>query len=143
MAWCNTAPHIKVEILKQRNSRNRKCSYDVGNYDDTIVDKILQKTGCRPPYLYSHKSYPQCEIQKDIRESRIDTLARKQIEIPTACERLSEVRKTIARDYLENLALMIKYPEEVKIITQSQDIDVHTLIGNIGGYLGLFLGKLI
>ena len=136
---------IKVEILKQRNSRNRKCSYDVGNYDDTIVDKILQKTGCRPPYLYSHKSYPQCEIQKDIRESRIDTLAREQIEIPTACERLSEVRKTLGRggNYLGNWVLTIKYPEEVKIITQSQDVDVHALIGNIGGYLGLFLGKLI
>ena len=136
---------IKVEILKQRNSRNRKCSYDVGNYDDTIVDKILQKTGCRPPYLYSHKSYPQCENQKDIRESRIDTLAREQIEIPTACERLSEVRKTLGRggNYLGNWVLTIKYPEEVKIITQSQDIDVHALIGNIGGYLGLFLGKSI
>ena len=36
---------------------------------------------------------------------------------------------------------MINYPEEVKTITQSQDVDVHSLIGNIGGYLGLFLGK--
>ena len=37
--------------------------------------------------------------------------------------------------------IIINYPEEVKIITQSQDVDVHSLIGNIGGYLGLFLGK--
>ena len=134
---------IKVEIMKQRNSRNRKCSKDVGNYDDTIVDKILQKTGCRPPYLHSHKPYPQCEIQKDIRESRIDTLARERIELPKACERISEVRKTLKISYLKNWALTINYPEEVKIITQSQDVDVHSLIGNIGGYLGFFLGKLI
>ena len=39
--------------------------------------------------------------------------------------------------------LLVAYPEEVKIITQSKDIDVHSLIGNIGGYLGLFLGEII
>ena len=91
------------------------------------------------------KNSHHVNIQKDIRESRIDTLARKQIEIPTACERLSEVRKTVGSrpDFLGNWILMIKYPEEVKIITQSQDVDVHSLIGNIGGYLGLFLGNLI
>ena len=33
------------------------------------------------------------------------------------------------------------YPKEVKIITQSKEVDFHALIGNIGGYLGLFLGK--
>ena len=30
----------------------------------------------------------------------------------------------------------------VRIITQSKEVDIHSLIGNIGGYLGLFLGKL-
>ena len=39
------------------------------------------------------------------------------------------------------LQVTIGYPEQVKIITQSQAVDVHTIIGNIGGYIGLFLGK--
>ena len=34
------------------------------------------------------------------------------------------------------LALLSKW----KIITQSQAVDVHALIGYIGGYIGLFLG---
>ena len=140
---------VDVEILKQRNSRNRKCSKDVGNYDDTIIDKILHKTGCHPPYLHSHKTYPQCKIQKDIKESKIRTLARHQMEVPKACERISKARKNLIFKPIANLInhdlwiLMITYPEEVKIITQSQDVDVHSLIGNIGGYLGLFLGKVI
>lgn len=37
--------------------------------------------------------------------------------------------------------LTISFPDEVRIITQSKDVDIHLLIGNIGGYLGLFLGK--
>ena len=39
------------------------------------------------------------------------------------------------------LKIMIGYPEQVKIISQSQAVDVHTIVGNIGGYIGLFLGK--
>ena len=32
-------------------------------------------------------------------------------------------------------------PTTAKIIAQSQEVDAHSLIGNIGGYIGLFLGK--
>ena len=38
--------------------------------------------------------------------------------------------------------LNIKYPQDAKIITQSRAVDVNALIGNIGGYIGLFLGIL-
>ena len=38
--------------------------------------------------------------------------------------------------------LSVSYPNEWKIIRQSQAVDVHALIGNIGGYIGLFLGKI-
>ena len=33
-------------------------------------------------------------------------------------------------------------PQLAKIITKSRAVDVHALIGNIGGYIGLFLGIL-
>ena len=36
--------------------------------------------------------------------------------------------------------LSFSYPPMTKIITQSQTVDAHSLIGNIGGYIGLFLG---
>ena len=42
---------------------------------------------------------------------------------------------------IDMYTLQIAYPEKFKIITQKQDIDIHALIGNIGGYIGLFLGK--
>ena len=29
----------------------------------------------------------------------------------------------------------------MKIIQQSKEVDIHSLIGNIGGYVGLFLGN--
>ena len=135
----------KLEILKQRNSRNRKCSKDIDNYDNIIIDELLHKTGCRPPYLHTHESFPECDTQNKIRVSKIDFQTGKRLGIPKACKRISEVRLSLKGLALENSwnlwTIKINYPEEVKIITQSRDVDVHSLIGNIGGYLGLFLGK--
>ena len=37
----------------------------------------------------------------------------------------------------------ITYPRYARIIVQSKDVDIHALIGNIGGYVGLFLGTYI
>ena len=41
------------------------------------------------------------------------------------------------------LAIQIVFPDRMRVISQSKEVDVHTLIGNIGGYLGLFLGNFI
>ena len=37
--------------------------------------------------------------------------------------------------------ILIFYPVKGKVITQLKEVDAHSLIGNIGGYIGLFLGK--
>ena len=40
------------------------------------------------------------------------------------------------------LIVSLTYPPNIKLIKQEQAIDFHVLIGNIGGYIGLFLGIL-
>ena len=37
--------------------------------------------------------------------------------------------------------MYVSYPDKMTIISQTQAVDFHSLIGNIGGYIGLFLGK--
>ena len=41
------------------------------------------------------------------------------------------------------LVVSVQYPEQAKIITQSRAVDFNALIGNIGGYIGLFLGMIL
>ena len=36
--------------------------------------------------------------------------------------------------------LRIEYASDIKIIKQAPSVDLHSLIGSIGGYIGLFLG---
>ena len=65
---------------------------------------------------------------------------------PFSCQRLSKVAYEIAKndwgfgDGLWGFGLI--YPEHIRIITQSKEVDIHSLIGNIGGYIGLFLGNI-
>ena len=139
----------QIEILKRRNSRNRKCQEEIDTYDNKIIDMLLQRKGCRVPYLNGHRHYPKCITKKSIKDSKIEVQTFKKIGMPKACKRISNLRtqffsdqiKPLENNWNQTFQLMIEYPDEVKIITQSKDVDIHSLIGNIGGYLGLFLGN--
>ena len=37
----------------------------------------------------------------------------------------------------------INFPEDVKTIIQFKEVDIHSLIGNLGGYLGLLTGSAV
>ena len=68
------------------------------------------------------------------------------IDYPKDCKRMSEIRRSASKpsnskNFPTLWRIGMSFPDEVKVITQSKEIDIHTLIGNIGGYFGLFLGK--
>ena len=136
-----------LEVLMRRNSREKKCSKDHGNYDNMLVSKWLGREKCRPPYLNSHKSFPKCNTQKTIKKSKLEIQMQKKMDLAKACKRISKTKIDLNLfngpnpDYVKSWQIKIEYPEEVKIITQSKEVDIHSLIGNIGGYLGLFLGN--
>ena len=146
---------IEYEILQRRNSRQRKCLDKTNDYDNLVIAELLQRSGCRPPYHNRHNSYPRCNSKEKVKESKIETDTRQKLGIPMACQRISKInhklenRKSLsvesqsASETYGLYGLIIYYPDEVRIITQSKDIDIHSLIGNVGGYLGLFLGKLL
>ena len=59
------------------------------------------------------------------------------------CERISYLHyEKNLESFSRYWRIDIQYPKDVKIIIQTKEVDVHALIGNIGGYIGLFLGKI-
>lgn len=135
----------KIEILKRRDKNNKKCSENPLRYDQMILKQHLTSTGCRPPYLTSGMETPRCDTIKRLNESRFQYESARAMDYPKDCKRISEIRTSVRAGKLKSLnkkwRFGISYPDEVKIITQSKEIDIHSLIGNIGGYFGLFLGK--
>ena len=135
-----------LEIIERRNSENRKCSEDSTSYDKLILEKYLSRTGCKVPYVSYNTSVPRCNMTSSMTNKKLDYFVTETLRIPKACKRILKMRPTFNTLYSDSkryktLSFDIVYPKEVKIISQSKEVDLHALIGNIGGYFGLFLGK--
>ena len=133
-----------VEILERRNSRHKKCSKSSKTFDDFILQAHLAKHGCRPPYLDMSNEYPLCNSAEKIKASKFLYSTAKHMDYPKECVRMPKVKfegpEHKLGDWENDCQVFIGYPEEIKYITQSKEVDIHSLIGNCGGYLGLFLG---
>ena len=153
--------HIQsFEVLKRRHTKHKECIEDTYLYDKKVLDESLKKKGCRRPYHNEYQSLPLCKVEKnefgyilEKNQSRTQTkdgiLNVRKLNMLLACERISQIRIITSKAWKDEepqkrtFSLKINYPQEVKIITQSKEVDIHSLIGNIGAYLGLFMGMLI
>ena len=138
---------IKVstnEILRRRNKNKDPCFADWINFDDTVLKIHHDAVGCRPPYHKSNK--PLCTSEKEILESRYELNEIRNRYIPAPCEEMSSIsfsaeRLEIAK-HPQKIQLYLNYPDKTKVIQQVKAVDFQSLIGNIGGYIGLLLGKM-
>ena len=135
----------KVEVLKRRNKRSSPCLTNWENWDDTTLLKMITDIGCSAPYHVSHHGFPVCSTENELKmwHKMLASVRTKRDEQPC------QVMPTLTYDVLKlpnmepGISIIIGYPREAKIITQSLAVDVNALIGNIGGYIGLFLGNFI
>ena len=138
----------EIEIIKTRQTRRKSCIADDFNYDYMIMTEHARKKGCREVYLSINNSFPFCNTEEKMKDDKFDFQEPDILKIPNACQRVSKMRfsaqtaEFIPRERADKWGFLIYYPKEIRIITQSKEVDIHTLIGNIGGYLGLFMGKL-
>ena len=138
----------EIEILQSRPTRKRRCEENAEDYDKMVLKEHIRKKGCKDPYLEMNGSFSTCDNKEKIKSNRFEYDSPYLLGIPNACKRFSKIRldaRTLAFvPRMENKfwGLAVFYPKEVRIITQSKEVDIHSLIGNVGGYLGLFLGKL-
>ena len=135
-----------IEVIKSRNSRNRRCTpYDkMRKFDDMVREKHIQASKCRAPYLRPFQDFLTCNTRESLKTSIYKYRNVRSKYYPASCQRLSKIsyEKTDKYDDKEsNWALAILYPDYIRIITQSKEVDIHALVGNIGGYIGLFLGN--
>ena len=59
------------------------------------------------------------------------------------CEEATDIKYTShqVNDAINRTCyIKVIFPNLVKVISEEQSIDIHALIGSIGGYIGLFLG---
>ena len=102
--------------------------------------------GCRPPYQNSLREFPLCQTNNEIKKSMVEIAdIRNRIVLPP-CQIMPKVDFDISPEPPKNrksFIFVIDYLDQVKVISQSQAVNFHSLIGNVGGYIGLFLGNSI
>ena len=140
-----------VEILRSRDSRNRICTEydDKFSFDDMVKEKHILTTGCTLPYFHALKKFPKCETRKKIKQSSYSYHEVRTKYYPTSCQRLSRISYTThERETVDDLdfdedewGIGVSYRQNFRAITLSKEVDIHSLIGNVGGYVGLFLGN--
>ena len=133
-----------IEFLKRRKNRNHDCLLDGDSFDDQVLEKHIITQGCKAPYhQLSTDSFPLCKNNTQLKDYSYAFEKAKEEYYPKACQRISKLGsnfQSIPESFFWRMT--IEYPEEVKIITQSKEVDGHALVGNIGGYIGLFLGNI-
>ena len=134
----------QVEVLKRRNKRNFHCLHDSLNYDETIWMNHLEKVGCRAPHQDKGKNLPICSTPDQIKQAifEFQGIHRK---IPHACTTIENINFRYEESYVdwgceECFWIGVIFPFQFKEIIQVKAVDIQTMIGNAGAYIGILLG---
>ena len=134
-------------MLKRRNKGTEPCLSDWRSYDDIILESHMEKVGCRAPYQKPFKNLSICRSVDEIKSSVFNghALAQEVFDVP--CQEMPDFNykhlfyyRKVAENETNVSKIVVQFPQRGKIISQSRAIDGQTLIGNIGGYIGLLLG---
>ena len=133
-----------VEFLRRRRNRNHDCMLDWSFYDQAVLNKHIEKQGCYAPYHRPVEGIPICNNHTKLKNYYYDFHLVRKNYLSKACQRISKLDYDMRANKLGNgyyWRLVIVQTEEIKVIQQYKEVDGHVLIGNVGGYIGLFLGK--
>ena len=139
----------KVEILRRRSKPKTPCVEDWKSYGrnvKNIFQSMMEKVGCRTPYQQSSEQLPLCRTKEKMQEMYSLLSADPTKRYPPPCDTLENLQYRY-NDFDWNemgpewFWIYVDMPNKYNEILQTKALDVHSLVGNCGGYVGLFLGE--
>ena len=148
---------VQVDVVKRRNKLSEKCNPDWKNHDQFILNEIIREVGCQPFYLPPIPNHRICKTKKEHHAFDFITRAIKNQTHPhiKPCKKIEKIFYDSEWTYEEKDMETIIPAEEMetpfylqlvfqgntyKIIEHVKDYTFQTLIGTVGGYVGMFLG---
>ena len=131
-----------TEIIQQR-MKSKKCLTSWSNFDASVLERHVKEIGCRPPYFLSDNKSQVCGTKQEIERSAYALRSAREILFPPPCRRMTSVSfdTSALKRSKEIVTFKISFPKEIKIIRQTKAVNFQSFVGNVGGYIGLFLGK--
>ena len=139
-----------MDVLVRRNKHTKPCNEDWLNYDKSVLERQMKVRGCRPPYYHSI-DLPICLTKETMKEVAPPTPEDLNNHAP-ACRAISKLQFDYQdideeEDIVDgnggdpHFSLSITALDTTfKLIELVRAYDVQSLIGNAGGYIGIFLG---
>ena len=137
-----------MEVVRYRNKRAQSCKEGFPDYDDDTLQEILKSVGCYPPYAKSKQNITVCENSKQMKEIALRQMKLWEgdnlLHLP--CSGIEKLNTDVTElDENETMDPYFTISSNVKDLTYKQvqmkrAYDIWVLVGNVGGFIGLFLG---
>jgi hypothetical protein len=140
-----------IEILQKRNKWRTPCIPGHPNIDRIWFKNYFQTMLCKPPYVYNISSVPPCSTKKDMKIVSEDfhdyRLLGNGLALPP-CRTLEKIEfnyheKDVKEEDNNDPYITISITFLDKTFRQLLNVrafDAISLFGNIGGYVGIFVG---
>ena len=142
-----------MDVIRRRNTRQNPCHKEWKRDDDMILTKIVETIGCKPSHWVLNVNLPVCNDKEKMERAKIPTVRSidssflKQFvqpcdQIQTVTSTIREVQRELTNETGElstHVGVWFKSPY-YKEVQHIRALDAESLIGNMGGYVGLFLG---
>jgi len=134
----------EFKILRRRNKRITPCIPDHMNFDEIVLHDHLQNIGCKTPFQKAARTKTVCESKEQIKRANFDLLKNRNLK--KACTTPIAINfenyetnygKINGSDWFH---IYVTFPDNYEEIMMVRAVDIHSAIGNSGGYIGLFLG---
>ena len=146
-------------VLKRRNKATSPCNEYWKEDDNIIYNKIFDRVGCKPPYWKldgSGETFKDCTTETELGEIYNEAITIKtSLRHPPPCQQLEKmiyiydefnwlvdnwiVDGTNSTERVFEILLEF-FDGTYMAIQQAKAYDGQSLVGNAGGYIGLFLG---
>ena len=149
-----------IAVYRKRNTFHNECSKHWTGYDEIVFRDIIKTANCRPPHWNISSEYPICNskekmknvaIPQSIGKTASSTFLKKFLRpcdgiLEAKLKTVSERRQmtfggSISTDGVDAADVEFLFMNDhYKEIKYTREFDIESLIGNVGGYIGLFLG---
>ena len=154
-----------IEVFVQRNSRENYCLEESYQDDDLIQKRLVEQTGCRPSYWLEHGNYLKCTTFDQMHRLQIPSMTNsnekflKQFDENPGrpCNQVHSIAFTtkdkkpptrkikrvnlFANRESDPKSFVLEFKNPIyKEIKHVQAFDINSFVGNVGGYIGLFVG---
>ena len=144
-----------IEIIERRQKRKDSCKHVWWNDDNQIIDQMANKLGCRLKHRDTNVNVPFCKSKQDYYSSRFPPIAVvdamflekyvppcREILTIMSSNTITEDNPSKTQSTNEPYTIFkIQFKSTMyKMIKNVRAFNEESLVGNLGGYVGLFLG---